>query len=199
MSARSITELLQEWRLGDRAALEELTPAVYCELRKIAAGQMRRERIGHTLQPTALINEAYVRLSGDLPMDWRNRAHFFATATNVMRRILVEYARSRHAFKRQGGLRVTLRDSALFSSERPEDMIRLDDAPQALAGVDVRKARVVELRYFGGLSIEEIAEVAEVSVATVGRELRFAQAWLANELGGMGRISGPSKGVARAL
>ena len=191
MSTRSITELLQEWRQGDRAALEELTPAVYRELRKIAGGQMRRERVGHTLQPTALINEAYVRLSGDSVMEWQNRAHFFATATNVMRRILVEYARSRHSQKRQGGMRITLCDGALFSSERPEDMIQLDDALQALAQVDERKARVVELRYFGGLSIEEIAEVVGISVATVGRELRFAQAWLANELGAPS-ISPPS-------
>src|ERR1041385_8313164 len=182
MSPESITQLLHQWQEGDKSALDQLTPVVYRELRKIASGQLRRERLGHTLQPTALINEAYMRLAGGAQPAWQGRAHFFGMATYLMRQILVQYARSRNAVKRGGGARITLNEAVLLSPERPPDVIQLDDALAELAKVDERKAKIIELRYFGGLSIEEIAEVVGVSVATVGRETRFAQAWLAREL-----------------
>ncbi len=183
MDAKPITALLDDWRNGSRQALDELTPIVYRELRKIAAGQLRRERQGHTLQPTALINEAYLRLVGEGNSEWQSRSHFFGVASHLMRQILVQHARMHKAAKRGGGLKVTLNEDVLFSHERPADVIQLDDALQSLVKLDERKARVVELRYFGGLSVEEISNVLEISTATVGREMRFAQAWLARELG----------------
>jgi RNA polymerase sigma factor (TIGR02999 family) len=160
-------------------------PVVYQELRKIAAGYLKRERPEHTLQPTALIHEAYLRLmGGDLP-SWQSRAHFYGVAARVMRQILVEHARGHAAAKRGGGARkVALDDATLFSPARSADLVALDDALVALSAFDERKGRVIELRFFGGLSLEETAEALGVSVATIGRELRLAQAWMQRELGG---------------
>ena len=178
-----VTQLLLDWGKGDRAALEQLLPVIYQELHKIARGYLRGERPGHTLQPTALIHEAYLRLLGqDLP-EWKNRHHFFGVAALLMRQILVEHARGRHAAKRGGGAQqVSLEDATIFSEGRTADLVALDDALTALAALDERKCRVIELRFFGGLSVEETAEVLGVSVATVGREQRLAQAWLHREV-----------------
>jgi RNA polymerase sigma factor (TIGR02999 family) len=180
-----ITRLLVDWSEGHREALDRLMPVVYQELRKIAAGYLKRERPEHTLQPTALIHEAYLRLmGGDLP-SWQSRAHFYGVAARVMRQILVEHARGHAAAKRGGGAKkVALDDATLFSPARSADLVALDAALEALSAFDERKGRVIELRFFGGLSLEETAEALGVSVATVGRELRLAQAWMQRELGG---------------
>lgn len=174
-----------DWSEGHREALDRLMPVVYQELRKIAAGYLKRERPEHTLQPTALIHEAYLRLmGGDLP-SWQSRAHFYGVAARVMRQILVEHARGHAAAKRGGGAKkVALDDATLFSPARSADLVALDAALEALSAFDERKGRVIELRFFGGLSLEETAEALGVSVATVGRELRLAQAWMQRELGG---------------
>jgi RNA polymerase sigma factor (TIGR02999 family) len=178
-----ITRLLLDWSEGRREALDQLMPVVYQELRKIAGSYLRRERQEHTLQPTALIHEAYVRLIGGNIPPWQSRAHFYGVAARLMRQILVEHARARGAAKRGGGARpVALDDVTLFSEDRGADLIALDDALAALAVFDERKCRVIEQRFFGGLSVEEIAEALAVSVATVGRDLRLAQAWLQREL-----------------
>lgn len=167
--------------------MEQLLPLVYQELRRIAGAYLRSQRPGHTLQPTALLNEAYIKMAGAEPQDWSGRTHFFATAAAIMRNILVDHARSRQAEKRGGGVTPVPLDLAVDrAAEKPADLIALDDALKALASHDERKARVLELRYFAGLSVEETAETMGLSVATVGREARFAAAWLRRELLGEG-------------
>ena len=178
-----ITRLLHDWSKGNRAALDQLVPVVHDELLKIAGSYLRGERPEHTLQPTALINEAYVRLvHQDLP-EWRGRKHFYGVAAQIMRQILVDHARTHAAAKRGGGgQKLSLDDVTIFSRERSRDLVALDDALKALEALDARKSRVIELRYFGGLSVEETAEALEISVATVAREVKLAQAWLHREL-----------------
>jgi RNA polymerase sigma-70 factor (ECF subfamily) len=179
VSADNLTDLLLEWRQGDRSALDRLTPLVYDELRRIAHRYVKQERDGHTLQTTALVNEAYLRLAGERRIDWQNRQHFFAVMAQVMRRVLIDYARRRHYAKRGGNAHhVSLDDVAGMTHERAAELVALDEALQELAKVDERKTRVVELRYFGGLSLEETADVLDVSVTTVRREWRVAKAWL---------------------
>ena len=180
---KSITQLLVAWSEGDRAALDELVPLVHAELRRIARNYMRGERRGHTLQTTALINEAYVRLVDQKHVQWQNRAHFLAIASQLMRRILVDYARRRQYQKRGGGIvQVTLSDAAEVTDKRSPDLVALDEALVSLAEIDPRRSRVVELRFFGGLSIEETAEVLKVSTTTVERDWTIAKAWLHKEV-----------------
>jgi RNA polymerase sigma-70 factor, ECF subfamily len=179
-----VSGLLQAWSQGDREALKKLTPIVYEELHRLARHYMRGERSGNSLQTTALVNEAYIRLTDYKRMRWENRAHFFAVSAQLMRRILVDHAR-RHNLKRGGGLpHVLLEDTAVIGGERNDDLVALDDALNALARVDSRKAQVVELRFFGGLSVEETAEVLRVSAVTVMRDWSTARAWLYREMSG---------------
>lgn len=178
-----VTKLLRAWEGGDQHALERLTPLVYNELRRIARRYMARERPGHTLQATALVNEAYLRLVDAKEMSWRDRAHFFAISARTMRRILIESARARRFQKRGGGQeRVTLEDSLAIQGQPGPDLVALDDALNALAAMDPRRSQVVELRFFGGLSVEETAEVMKVSPETVHRDWKLARAWLLREL-----------------
>ena len=180
---REITELLQAWRRGDESALEKLTPQVYRELHRAAKGCMRAERDGHTLQTTALINELYLRLTDLKEIDWQNRAHFFALCARQMRRILTDQARARQSHKRGGGAQPISLDAAPIVSTRPQrEVLAIDDALKALAKVDSRKSQVVELRFFGGLNVEETAEVLKVSPDTVVRDWKLAKAWLLREL-----------------
>jgi RNA polymerase sigma factor (TIGR02999 family) len=173
------------WSNGDESALERLIPLVHSELRRLAKRYMRRERPGHTLQTTALVNEAYVRLIDAGRVKWQDRAHFLAISARLMRRILVDYARSRNYVKRGGEARhVALEEAAVYSEDRAPDLIALDDVLRALAETDPRKSQIVELRFFGGLSVEETAEVLKVSPDTVGRDWRLAKAWLLRELSG---------------
>jgi len=181
-----VTRLLQEWKGGRREALNELAPMVDRELRRVAAAYLRRERKGHSLQPTALVNEAYLRLIGSDPLDWQNRAHFMAAAARAMRQILVDFARKKRAAKRDFGQRVTL-DAQLAGTENTQlEVILLSDALDRLAAVDARKAQVIELRYFGGLSLEETAEALHLTVATVRRDVALAQALLREEMRSQG-------------
>jgi len=185
LSEQDVTELLLEWQQGDKCALDKLTPLVYEELRRIAHRYVQRERDGHTLQTTALVNEAYVRLVGGRKIEWQNRAHFFAVTAQVMRHILIDHARRRHYAKRGGeAQQVSFDDAALMSPERAAELVALDEALSELARLDARKSRVVELRYFGGLSLEETADVLDVSVMTVRRDWRAAKAWLYRALSG---------------
>lgn len=178
-----VTRLLLDWSKGDRAALDQLMPVVYRELHKIATAYLRGERTEHTLQPTALINEAYLRLTHQSFPEWEGRKHFYGVAAQLMRQVLVEHARSHGAAKRGGGAAKLSLDEALdCSRDQAAALVELDEALTTLAGFDERKARVIELRYFGGLSVEETAGVLGLSVATVGREQRLAQAWLHREL-----------------
>jgi RNA polymerase sigma-70 factor (ECF subfamily) len=178
-----ITQLLQAWRLGDEHALDKLTPQVYRELHLAAKRCMSRERDDHSLQTTALINELYLRLSDLKRIDWQNRAHFFALCARQMRRILTDQARARQSHKRGDGVQAVLLDEALVVSTQPTaDLVALDDALNELAKVDERKCQVVVMRFFGGLSVEETAEVLKVSPDTVARDWRFAKAWLMREL-----------------
>lgn len=182
-SQKQITQMLVDWGNGDQAALDKLTPLVYRELHRLARSYMVRERPGHTLQTSALVNEAYIRLIDWKNIHWENRAHFFAVSAQIMRRILVDFARSRDYAKRGGGTRqVALDEAAMVAGGRPADLIALDEAMNVLAELDQRQSRVVELRFFGGLSLEEIAEVLEVSVGTVRRDWSLARAWLHREL-----------------
>jgi RNA polymerase sigma factor (TIGR02999 family) len=182
-SSKEVTELLVAWSDGDRAALGQLMPLVYDELRHIAHRYLAHERAGHTLQTTALVNEAYLRLVNAREMQWQNRAHFFAVASQLMRMILVDYARSRKSAKRGGGAHHVPLDEALeVADERAAELIALDDALKALAAFDERKCRIAELRYFGGLTVEETAEVLKLSDVTVARDWRLAKAWLHREL-----------------
>ena len=179
LSTPGLTELLDDWQQGDRTALEKLTPLIYDELRRIAHRYVQRERNGHTLQTTALVNEAYLRLAGQQKIEWQNRAHFFAVSAQVMRHILIDHARRRR-FAKHGGdaQQVSLEEASLMTEQRAAELVALDEALDELAKLDSRKSRVVELRYFGGLSLEETAEVLEVSVMTVRRDWRAAKAWL---------------------
>jgi RNA polymerase sigma factor (TIGR02999 family) len=182
-SEKEVTQLLVAWGNGDQAALEQLTPLIYSELHQMAHRHLGRERRGHTLQTTALVHEAYLRLIDQNEVRWQNRAHFFAIAAQMMRRILVDYARARNVAKRGGGARQVSLDEALeVSDERAADVIALDEALAALAELDPRKSRIIELRFFGGLSIEETAEVLGVSPGTVMRDWTFAKAWLQREI-----------------
>ena len=184
-SSQGITQLLLAWSDGDQAALEKLTPLVYAELHRLAKGFMFGERPGHTLQTTALINEAYLRLIDWKNVRWQSRAHFFGVAAQVMRRILVDFARSRNYARRGGGTqRVSLDEAITIHEDRSAELIALDDALKSLAEIDPRKSQVVELRFFGGLSAEEIAGVLKVSLRTVEREWSLARAWLYRELRG---------------
>jgi RNA polymerase sigma-70 factor (ECF subfamily) len=177
-----ITALLREWRGGNGAALDRLTPVVYDELRRIARGYMRNERGGHTLQPTAVVHEAYLRLV-DADVAWHDRVHFFAVAARLMRRILVDHAKARGRAKRGGALTpATLDEAVLVSPQRSSDLLALDAVLDALAVQDARKAQIVELHFFGGLTYDELAEAVAVSAATIHRELRLAKAWLQREL-----------------
>jgi RNA polymerase sigma factor (TIGR02999 family) len=179
-----VTRLLKAWSNGDQQALNDLLPAVYQEVRKLAQSYLRRERSDHTLQPTALVNEAYLRLVDQRDVHWNSRSHFFGIAAQVMRRILVDHARMRNADKRGSGDRPRVLDEALEVAAIDEnlDLVALDDALKTLAELDPRQARVVELRFFGGLSIEETAEVVGLSPATVKREWVGARTWLRREL-----------------
>lgn len=182
--ASQVTELLVDWCNGDQAALELLVPLVERELRRLAHNYMRRESPGHTLQTTALVNEAFIRLMDQKSVQWQNRAHFFGIAARLMRRILLNYARDQKRVKRGGGaFQVSLSEADAISPERSIDLIVLDDALNRLALIDERKSKVVELRYFGGLSVEETAEVLKVSTITVTRDWNMAKAWLAREIG----------------
>src|SRR5215510_13572066 len=178
-----ITQLLLRWSRGDQAALNQLMPIVYDELYKLAHGYLRRERPDHTLQPTALINEAYLRLvKQDFP-EWQSRRHFYGVAAQLMRQILVDYARTRAADKRGGGAQILSLDEALtFSDEKAAEFVAFDDALLALAKFDWRKVRIIELRYFGGLSLEETVAELGISITTIGDEMRLARAWLRREL-----------------
>jgi RNA polymerase sigma factor (TIGR02999 family) len=182
-SHQDVTELLMAWGDGDQDALSRLTPLVYDELHRLAEGYMRREHAGHTLQTTALVNEAYIKLVDSSRVRWQNRAHFFAVAAQLMRRILVDFARNRRYQKRGGDWRqVTLGEGLGVATNVDSDLVALDEALQELAKLDPRKARVVELRFFGGLSLEETAEALQISTDTVGRDWRAAKAWLKREL-----------------
>jgi len=182
-SPQEVTHLLLAWRQGEKEALDKLVPVLYEELRHLAHSYMRGERKDHTLQTTALVNEAYVRLLDCSKVNWQNRAHFLAISAQLMRRILVDYARSRDYLKRGGAAeKVSLKESQIVSKGRDPDLIELDHALQALTDVDARKCQVVELRFFGGLTAEETAEVLGVSPDTVLRDWKLARTWLAREL-----------------
>ena len=179
-----VSALLQAWSEGDQSALDRLTPIVYDELHRLARHYMSGERSAHSLQTTALVNEAYLRLVDYKRMQWQNRAHFFAVSAQLMRRILVDHAR-RHNLKRGAGiLHVSLEEAAVIGGDRDEDLVALDDALHALARFDTRKSQVVELRFFGGLSVEETAEVLRISPITVMRDWSTARAWLYREMNG---------------
>lgn len=179
-----ITGLLVAWGGGDKSALERLMPLVYDELRRLAHRYMSRERPGHTLQTTALVNEAYLRLVNWQEVQWQNRAHFFGVSAQMMRRILVDFARNRQYLKRGGGaLQVSLGEAASLTECRASDLVALDEALTALTKQDERKGQVVEMRFFGGLSVKEVAEVLKVSEETVMRDWRLAKVWLLRELG----------------
>ncbi len=185
---QEVSQLLLDWSDGDREALDKLIPVVYQELRRLAHHYMRQERAGHTLQTTALVNEAYMRLADYKRTRWQGRAHFFAVAAQVMRRILVENARSRKYQKRGGGVQQVSLDEAAFVSEgRSAEVVAIDDALTELEAWDKRKGKIVELRFFGGLSIEETAEVLKISPTTVEREWRSAKAWLHRAISEGGR------------
>ena len=183
--SHQVTRLLVDWRNGDQGAFEQLIPLVHDELRRVARRHMAQERAGHTLQATALVNEAYVRLIDVRQVNWQDRAHFFAMSSRLMRRVLVDFARSKGYQKRGGGAqKVSLDEALIVSSEPGADLVALDDALDALAAFDARKAQVVEMRFFGGLSVEETAEALKVSVDTVMRDWKLAKAWLLRELSG---------------
>jgi len=183
---QNITQLLAAWRDGNQSALDELYPLVYDELHRLARRYMSRERKGHTLQTTALINEAYVRLVGQ-KVNWANRSHFFAISAQIMRRILIDHAR-RHAYAKRGGgaQQVSLEEAAIVTPDQSGELLRLDEALKSLAEMDPRRSQVVELRYFGGLNNEEIAGVLNVSENTVTRDWNMARAWLYQQLTGSG-------------
>jgi RNA polymerase sigma factor (TIGR02999 family) len=185
-----ITQILKAWNGGNKAALDELIPLVYDELHRLAMSRLRQDRAGHTLQATALVNEAYMRLADWQNVDWHNRAHFIGVAAQIMRNILVDYARKHGAEKRGGDrYKISLTAVANLTQERELDLVALDNALQSLAAIDPVQSRVIELRYFGGLSIEETAEVLGVSAATVSREWKIAKMWLKKELDNTGSSS----------
>jgi len=180
---QEVTQLLGDWNGGDEGALEKLIPLVQPELHRLAHYYMSRERAGHTLQTTALLNEAYLQLTDKTQPTWQNRTHFMAVAAQLMRRIMVDHARARHALKRgAGAIRVTLDETALVTEKRAEELLALDEALEKLAEFDRRRCEIVEMRYFGGLTVEEIADVLKVHPNTVMRDWRAAKAWLYAEL-----------------
>jgi len=180
-----VTQLLVSWGNGDQQALEQLIPLVYSELRRLADRYVRRERPGHTLQSTALVHEAWMKLIDQRNVHWQNRAHFFGVAAQMIRRILVDYARNRHAEKRGGhAFKLSLDDAIEMPKQRDLDLVALDDALDSLSKVDEQQCRIVELRFFAGLSIEETAEALRISPATVKRDWVVAKAWLYREMGG---------------
>jgi RNA polymerase sigma factor (TIGR02999 family) len=184
-SPNEVTQLLVEWSNGNQAALEKLMPLVYEELHRLAHRYMGHERPGHTLQTSGLVNEAYLRLIDQSQVHWQNRGHFYGIAAQMMRRILVDYARSRHYAKRGGNNhQVSLNEALIASEERSAEVVALDDALKSLAAIDERKSQIVELRFFAGLSIEETAEVLAVSPGTVMRDWTLAKAWLRREMVG---------------
>ena len=178
----NVTSLLLDWSKGNQSALERLVPIIYEELLRLARARLSRENRQCTLQPTALVHESYLRLADETKLQWQNRAHFYAIAANTMRRVLIDYARKRNAEKRGGGMIITLQTGMDFAQERAPDCLALDEALKKLAKVDERKSRAIELKYFGGMTTEEIGSVLGIAVATVGRELRLGQAWLRREL-----------------
>jgi RNA polymerase sigma-70 factor (ECF subfamily) len=182
---QEITQLLSDWSRGDEGALEKLIPLVQPELHRLAHHYMSRERVGHTLQTTAILNEAYLQLVDDPKRNWQNRTHFIAAAAQLMRRIMVDHARERRTLKRGGGaLKVPLDDAALVTERRSEELLALDEALERLAALDPRKSQIVELRYFGGLTVEETAAFLKLSDRTLEREWRMAKAWLYRALSG---------------
>lgn len=184
-ASHQVTRLLLDWGNGNEAARDELMPLIYGELRQLAGKYLAQERDGHTLQPTALVNEAYIRLVEQAHPEWKNRAHFFAVAAQVMRQVLVDHARKNHAAKRGAGARHTSLDECItFANERSAGVLALDDALTSLEAFDERKCRIIELRYFGGLTAEETAKALGLSVATIGRESRIAEAWLYRAMSG---------------
>jgi len=184
-SSHEVTQLLRAWTAGDQDALEKLTPLVYEQLHRVAQRYMAGQRPGHTLQTTALVNEVYLRLVDCSRVNWQDRAHFLAVSAQLMRRILIDFARSRGYQKRGAGVvHLSMEDAPSVSNEPGADIVALDDALKALAEVDGRKSKIVELKFFGGLSIEETAEVLKVSTETVVRDWRLARAWLLRELSG---------------
>ncbi len=183
MSTQNITLLLERWGNGNKEVLDELLPIVYDELRRQAARYLRRERVGHTLQTTALIHEAYIRLVDQRNVRWQNRAHFFGIASQLMRRILVDHARTKKRAKRGGSdIRVSLTDVAVATKTEDLDVIALDEALERLEAIDKQQARIVELRFFSGMTVEETAEVLSISPATVKRDWSMAKAWLHREI-----------------
>jgi RNA polymerase sigma-70 factor (ECF subfamily) len=180
-----VTHLLAQWANGDERALEDLTPLVYKELRRLAASHLRKERKSHTLQPTALVHEAYLRLVDQSNPRWEDRSHFYGVAARLMRQILVEHARRKKAIKRAART-VSLEEAVSFHQERSRDLVALDSALNSLEKLDPRKCKAVELRYFGGLSMDEVAQALEVSAVTVRRDLRMAETWLHREMQGGG-------------
>ena len=183
MSAtHDLTQLLVQCGNGNKQALDDLTPLVYKELRRLAASHLRKERKSHTLQPTALVHEAYLRLVDQKNPNWQNRSHFYGIASQLMRRILVDHARKRQAHKR-AGQRVSMEDAVSFQPERRRELLALDTSLSELEKIDPRKCKAVELRYFGGLSMDEIAQTLDISAVTVRRDLRIAEAWLNHEMG----------------
>jgi RNA polymerase sigma-70 factor, ECF subfamily len=182
-SPNEVTERLIAWGAGDRAAFDQLLPIVYKELRRMAGNYLRQENPGHTLQPTALVHEAWLRLIDQTRVDWRNRAQFFGVAAQMMRRILVDHAKAKHREKRGGdAVKLSLDDAINISQERAADLLALDDALDELRLIDGRKSRVVELRYFGGFGVEETAQILEVSSETVMRDWKMAKAWLYQQI-----------------
>ena len=178
MEPADFTMLLQRWEQGDRIALDALTPVVYRELRRLAEGKLRDERPGHTLQPTALVHEAYLKLVEHDQQHWHSRAHFLSVASHLMREVLVDYARKHRAAKRGSGKVMSLDEDLVYAHEKAQIFVDLDDALKELASFDERKAKLLELKYFGGLSGKEIAPILDISISTITRETRLAEAWL---------------------
>jgi RNA polymerase sigma factor (TIGR02999 family) len=178
----NVTKLLLDWREGDESALDRLTPIIYDDLLRLAKARLRAEARQCTIQPTALVHESYLRLADQTRLECESRAHFYSIAANVMRRVLIDYARKRNAQKRGAGIRITLKTGMDLAENRSPDTLTLDEALTKLAAFDERKSRAIELKYFGGMTTEEIGAVLGISVATVGRELRVGQAWLRREL-----------------
>ena len=183
----NVTELLLDWRKGDQSALDRLTPIIYEDLLRLARARLKAEPRNFTLQPTALVHESYLRLADQTRLACESRAHFYAVAASVMRRVLIDYARKRNAQKRGGGVRITLRTDMDLAEGHLPDSLLLDEALQRLAAFDKRKSRAIELKFFGGMTTDEIGTVLGISVATVGRELRVGQAWLRREMSGASR------------
>jgi RNA polymerase sigma factor (TIGR02999 family) len=182
--SHEVTQYLVRWSRGDQSALAQLTPLVYRELRRVASHYLRAERRDHTLQPTALVHEAYVRLIEVDQPEWDSRNHFYAFAARLMRQVLVDYARKHAAAKRDGGIRIPIAESTLVVSDRMADLLCLDQVLTELAEIDSRKSRIIELRYFAGMGVEETSRAMDLSVATIRRELRMAEAWLNRAMSG---------------